>query len=87
MDHVTNARRAEWGLSALADFVPRTGVDAPDDAIGDLMTNLLHLARGYGLDTDRILSNAAGMMATEVDEDEEGDMVTVQDRLSRMFGM
>jgi len=85
MDDVTNAQRAEWGLFALADFVPRTGVDAADDAIGDLITNLLHLARGYGLDTNRLLSNAAGMMATEVDEDDEGDMEVIKDRLSRMF--
>ena len=87
MDDVTNAQRARWALFALADFVPRTRVNTAKDAIGDLVTDLIHLGRGRGLDTDLLLSNAATMMATEVEEDDEGDMDSVQAAFRQLIGL
>ena len=75
---VTNADRAGWALFALGDFVGRTRVDDEEDAIQDLITNLLHLARGHGLSPERVISRAMGAMEVEVAEDEEGDMANTQ---------
>lgn len=74
----SNADRARWALSSLAGFVENTGVDTAQDAATDLIANLLHLARGRGLDTERILTNAAGMLDEELRLDAEGDMASVQ---------
>ena len=75
---ISNADRADWALSALGGFVERTRVDTGQDAITDLIANMLHLARGRNLDTERILTNAASMVEQEVGEDEQGDMASVQ---------
>jgi hypothetical protein len=75
---VSNADRARWALSALHGFVETTRVDTAQDAVTDLITNLLHLARSRGLDLDRIQSNAAGMLAQEIREDSDGDMTSIQ---------
>ena len=85
MNDVSNADRANLALGALGDFVSTTRVDAASDAIGDLIANLLHLARGRGLDTDRLLANAAAVMAEELAEDEEGDMQAVQRRFRTLL--
>ena len=85
MNDVSNDDRANLALGALGDFVSTTRVDAARDAIGDLIANLLHLARGRGLDTDQLLANAAAVMAEELAEDEEGDMQAVQRRFRTLL--
>ncbi len=78
MIDVTNAHRADLALAALQDFVVQTKVDSARDAIADLISNLIHLARGRGLDAERLITQAMGMTAQEVAEDPEGDMASVQ---------
>lgn len=78
MTDVTNAHRADLALAALRDFVVETNVDTARDAIADLIGNLIHLARGRGLDADWLVTQALGMTAQEVAEDPEGDMASVQ---------
>lgn len=78
MIDVTNAHRADLALAALHDFVVNTKVDTARDAIADLISNLIHLARGRGLDAERLVAQALGMTAQEVTEDLEGDMASVQ---------
>ena len=78
MLEITNADRAGWALSAIEEFVAQTGVDTASSAIGDLMANLLHLARGRGLDTLLIIDRAYEMMINEFAEDTEGHMKLVQ---------
>ena len=85
MLEITNAERAGLALDAVTCFAEETGVDTATAAIGDLIANLLHLARGRGLDVDTIVKNSAAMMRTEVLEDEEGDMVRVQTAFRKLF--
>lgn len=73
----TNADRAQWALSAIRDFVQQNGVKDPADAIADLMTNLLHLARTAGLEPDVIATRAMKMMREELREDNDGDLSEV----------
>lgn len=78
MIEVTNADRANSALGALKEFVDQTNVDTARDAIADMICNLIHLARGRGLDPDRLVQQALGMAAEEAAEDAEGDMEAVQ---------
>lgn len=78
MQDVTNANRAAWGLDAISRFVIDTRVDTANDAIGDLITNLLHLARGRGIDPQIIVTRSLSAMQAEVFEDDEGEMAQVQ---------
>lgn len=78
MIDVTNADRANWALDAVTRFVADTGADTAVEAITDLISDLLHLARGRGLDVEVIVRNAAGMMHSEMKEDSEGAMDLVQ---------
>ncbi len=43
-----------------------------------MICNLIHLARGRGLDPERLVKQALGMAAEEAAEDPEGDMEAVQ---------
>jgi hypothetical protein len=75
-----NVQRAQWAKAALAVFTAETySGDHPDtmqtgdleSAIGDLICDLLHLARYYPrLDAPAIHSHALGMFETELAEDE-----------------
>ena len=85
MQDTTNADRAGWALSALTDFVAATGVDTARDAIADLIANLLHLARGRGLDMDMLLDQTRKMMTEEFAEDPEGDKAAVQCRFRELL--
>ncbi len=82
---VTNADRAWWALFALGDFVNRTRVHSSDEAIGDLITDLLHLARAANLDPEAVSAKALAVMEGEVAEDEEGDMAAVAKSLETMM--
>jgi len=85
MQDTTNTDRAGWALSALTDFVAETGVDTARDAIADLIANLLHLARGRGLDMDMLLDQTKKLMTEEFAEDPEGDMTSVQERFRELL--
>jgi hypothetical protein len=85
MDEITNADRAEWALAALSDFVVATRVDTARDAIADLIANLLHLARGRGLDVDLLLDQTRKLMAEEFAQDPEGNMAAVQARFRELL--
>lgn len=84
MDDVTNADRAWWALGALAIFIEDTGVDTPEDAIADLIADLLHVGRSFEFDADALVSRALGMVATEVEEDDEGELAPVRRELERL---
>jgi hypothetical protein len=85
MHDVTNADRAGWALDALTGFVAATRVNTARDAIADLIANLLHLARGRGLDVDLLLDQTRKLMTEEFAEDPEGDMTSVQKRFRELF--
>lgn len=85
MQDTTNADRAGWALAALTGFVAETRVDTARDAIADLIANLLHLARGRGLDVDVLLSQTQKLMAEEFAEDPEGEMAAVQCRFRELL--
>lgn len=74
---LTNADRAARALSALEGFIEITRVDDPSDAIADLLTNLLHLARARGFDPVALADRAVRMMQEEVHEDEDGDLTSI----------
>ena len=78
MNEITNADRASWALEALTGFVKTTQTDTAHEAISDMIVDLLHLARGRGLDTQLMLQQAHGLMAEEARDDLEGDMAEVQ---------
>lgn len=75
--NITNADRAWWALFALGDFVNRTGVHDGEEATGDLIADLLHLARAADLDPALIAQRALACIKEEASEDEEGDMSAV----------
>lgn len=82
---VTNADRAGWALQALAGFIDTTKVDSADDAIADLIVDLLHLARGRGLDAITLADRAKRGMIAESNEDPDGDMESIQARFSALI--
>ena len=71
---VTNADRASLAFSALEGFVVDTRVDDAEDAIADLLTDLLHLARARGFAPQALINRATAMMQEELEQDEEGDL-------------
>ena len=85
MDDINNANRAHWALCALAGFVVTSRVDTACDAIHDLIADLLHLARGRGFDVEQLATSAVRAMTVEQQEDEEGDMVSVQLAFRRLL--
>jgi len=82
---VTNADRALWALSALKDFVSRTGVDDGEEAIGDLIANLLHVAGFADLDPARVMRRALACMEEEATEDQDGDIAAVRKALTEVI--
>jgi hypothetical protein len=73
MHMVTNADRAAFAQEAVDAFQIACSTD-DEDAIGDLICNLLHLARRkYGADPKALAMRAVRMNAEEREEDEEGE--------------
>lgn len=60
-----NADRAEWARAALSTFIAEHGPSDEETALGDLMCNLLHLARQLGLQPRRVVDNAHGLFRDE----------------------
>lgn len=71
----TNKERAAWAEAALETFVSEVRHDGKElsdlppgdreDAIGDLICDLLHYAEQQGFDTGLILSDAENMFEEE----------------------
>jgi hypothetical protein len=59
-----NGDRAEWAARALRTFQAATGTDR-DDALADLLGDLMHLADRDGYDFDRELKRARQFYAEE----------------------
>jgi hypothetical protein len=85
MHDMTNADRAGWALATIGDFVAETGVDTARDAVADMLTNLLHLARGLGLDAAILCDQAYKMMMEESTEDPEGNMASIRSRFQTLL--
>lgn len=81
--HPMNATRADWAETAVAAFVEavRTDgrsfdqihVDDQQDAIGDLIGNLLHFARLNGFDPLKLLERGRAHFTHETQPDYQGD--------------
>lgn len=60
----TNHRRARWAKTALQEFMAQTGVDY-EDALGDLLADLMHLSDREPFDFEAALDRARGQYAAE----------------------
>ena len=65
----TNERRAQWADKALAVFQNETRCDQ-QDALPDLLCDLMHLADQQGIDFDKMLQRARYHYQAEVAEPE-----------------
>ena len=65
----TNERRAQWADKALAVFQKETRCDQ-QDALPDLLCDLMHLADQQGIDFDKMLDRARCHHQAEVYEPE-----------------
>lgn len=63
---VTNNDRAYWALKAVQEFMRQTGTDR-EDAVVDLICDLLHLARSDGDDPRAVIDTA--LMHFEAEEE------------------
>ena len=59
-----NHRRARWARTALQEFMAQTGVDY-EDALGDLLADLMHLSDREPFDFEAGLDRARGHYAAE----------------------
>ena len=64
----TNTDRAEWAHRAILAFEGATGTDR-EDALADLLCDLMHWANVYGQDFERELSRATDSYAEETQAD------------------
>lgn len=62
---LTNKARAEWARQ-FVEFPPYDAHDDIEDAVVDLITDLLHLAHTSGMDVNRVLEKARLHFETEV---------------------
>lgn len=69
MKDITNQDRAEWAYCALERFQDKTQTD-DEDALADLLCDLMHLADRDGLDFDNELNRARNNHTEEVAEEE-----------------
>ncbi len=66
-----NGDRAEWAKAALTAFQTVTGTD-DEDALGDLLANLMHFSDREGYDFDAALERARGHYGSECGAGIEG---------------
>jgi hypothetical protein len=59
-----NGARAGWAGAALSTFMTETGTDQ-EDALGDLLADLMHWADRNGYDFDAALERARGYYEEE----------------------
>lgn len=68
---VTNLQRACWADAAIQRFRPDTGTDY-EDALGDLLTDLMHWADARQFDFEAALIRAQDHYRAECAEEAEG---------------
>jgi predicted Ser/Thr protein kinase len=85
MQMITNTHRAGWALEALTEFVASTRIDTAEDAIADLIADLLHLARGRGFDEHDLVQRAVELMADKAEADCGDGMAAVQTRFRNLL--
>ena len=68
-----NEDRADWAHAALIRFMTDTGQQGPDmeEALQDLITDLLHLANREGFNVLHLLQRATLVFCDEASEKEE----------------
>lgn len=74
MMHAKNLERASWAAPALVQFAKTTGMDLKaetDDAIADLICDLLHLAQAHGLSATALHERALANYTFELDSPDE----------------
>jgi hypothetical protein len=74
----TNDIRAGWAMNAVRAFATETGLNVEvelKDAIGDLITNMMHLCGQEEIDFDDILRIARDHHEFEVDEEKEEEEI------------
>jgi hypothetical protein len=59
-----NDKRAQWARATLDAFIAQTGVDN-EDALGDLLCDLIHLSDREPFDFEAALDTARGHYAAE----------------------
>jgi hypothetical protein len=59
-----NHKRAQWAKTAVQAFIAQTGVDY-EDALGDLLCDLMHLSDREPFDFEAALDRARGHYAAE----------------------
>jgi hypothetical protein len=70
MREPTNFDRAAWAAEALSAFRRRTGTDY-DDALCDLLCDLMHWADEHNFEFDAVLDRARFHYLAEVEEADE----------------
>jgi len=70
MAEPTNKDRAEWAYDSLGTFMERTGCDI-EDALADLLCDLMHYADQHGYDFNVELLRADGHYLEEKSEEEQ----------------
>jgi hypothetical protein len=69
-DRLTNRMRAAWAEAALSVFIQHTGCDR-EDALGDLLCDLMHWSEQNDFDFDLALDRAQGHFEAEIVEEGE----------------
>lgn len=82
-EETTNGERAQRAERILAVYEHlvwfNPTADEHDTALGDLLSDIVHLCRRQGLDFEVLARSAYDMHDQEVDEDHDGDMTPATD--------
>lgn len=84
-EELSNGTRAGQALDLLEMFIAKTKADTARDALVDLITDLLHLARGRGLNAQALVDAAVRSVSTEAVFDSEAGMNEAQMRFRRVL--
>jgi hypothetical protein len=69
-----NDDRAEWAAAALRQFQRTTGTDY-EDALGDLLCDLMHWSDRHNFDFELALDRARGHYQAETESDDAGELL------------
>jgi hypothetical protein len=70
---MNNAQRAEYAYRTLLVFRQYTGNDTTEEAIGDLLANIMHLCDEHGYTFSDLLATAEGHYTYETEHPEEDE--------------